>query len=121
MLYYHAMRELQRKASQLSRSIVSENRALGKAAKRITLCFIVLTVPLNIISLLGKLNRTERFANQLVLNICQWFAYVTFLANGFFSSLIFMLQNRPIRQYLRRVINHLCNRIYPALEAMKNE
>ena len=109
MLYYCAMRELRRKADLISRSIITQSRTLSRAAKRITICIIFLTIPLAIILILGEFNRSHRFLDESVILICTWFAYVTYLINPFCSSYIFMSQNRPIRQLLRRVYTYHCN------------
>ena len=102
ILYNHAMRELRRKANQISRRVGTQSRVLLKAAKRIVLCTILLTLPLAVIFILGFLKKYRGFLDISIQYVYRWFAYITFLVNAFCSSCIFMLQNRPIRQLLKR-------------------
>ena len=104
ILYYKAMRAMRRKANQITRSIINHNRALGNAAKKVSLCFLILTVPAIVSHILDGVNMQVGFIDQPVVNTCIWFAYITFLANGFCSSVIFMSQNISIRRALRRTI-----------------
>ena len=109
LLYYCALRELRRKANQISRSIITQSRTLGRAAKRIIICIIVLAVPLVIIQIVGGFNKTHSLIDKSVIRTCRWFAYATYLINPFCSSYIFLSQNRPIRQLLKRVFIGQCN------------
>ena len=109
MLYSCAMRELRRKANQISRSIITQSRTLGRAAKRIIICIIVLTVPMVVIFIFREFDRNHSLIDASVILTCRWFVYVTYLINPFCSSYIFLSQNRPIRQLLKRVFIGQCN------------
>ena len=118
LLYYRAMKELRIRANQLSRSIITQNKALTKTAKRITICIIVLTLPLATLNILQVLDKHHTFIDSSVLHICKWFAFITFLLNAFCSSSIFLSQNRPIQQLLRRVVIERYNRMRSAVGVM---
>ena len=117
-LYYNAMRELKMKANQLTRSIIVQSRALGKSAKRITICTAVLTIPTTILTILGEFNLPPGVRNSLEFTTVRWLAYITYLSIAFCSSLIFLLQNRPIRQIFRRFFGYPCSRIRPSVQAI---
>ena len=119
MLYHEALCTLKRKASQISRSVVNQNRALGKAGKRVSICVLVLIVPLCAVLLLEAVNYHLEFVNVSVLSPVIWFAFITLLGNGFCSSVIFMSQNIPIKRLLRRTVRYNLNRIQTAFD--KNE
>ena len=111
VLYYYALRALRLKACHLTRSILNQNRILGKAAKRISICILLLTTPLVVLLMLDGINKRHSFIKESDLNVCIWFAYITLLSNGFCSSIIFITQNRPIHVFLRRMIWYPYNRI----------
>ena len=109
MLYCKAMQAMRRKANQITRSIINHNRALGNAAKRISICFLILTTPIIVSHILDGVNMQVGFIDQPVVNTCIWLAYITFLANGFCSSVIFISQNILIRRVLRRTMLNKLN------------
>ena len=118
-LYYCAMRELKRKVNQISRSIITQSRILSRAAKRITICIIVLTVPLAIITIFGELDINHKFKDRSVIYTFRWFAYVTYLINPFCSSYIFLSQNRPIWHLVRRAVIDYRHRMRSAVGAQQ--
>ena len=111
ILYRKALATLRRKAHLVTISIINKNRALGKAANRISLCIIALAGPIIILQILDGVNMQLSFIDQSVIAVCIWFAYITFLGNGFCSSIIFISQNTPIRRLLRKVAVNNWNRI----------
>ena len=119
VLYHHALRALRRNSQQATRSIISQNRSLGKAAKRISICILILSAPIIILYIIDHANRSLNFLSPSVVNVCIWVAYVTFLINGFCSSVIFISQNIPIRRYLGRVIRYYASRIRSVVAPME--
>ena len=107
-LYYSAMRELRLKANQLTRGIIMQSKILGRAAKRISICTAVLTIPTTILTGLGEFNVPHGVRDSQEFNTVRWLAYITYLSNAFWSSFIFISQNRPIRQLLRRSALYIC-------------
>ena len=91
--YYSAMRELRIKANQLTRNIIMQSKILGRAARRITICIAVLTIPTTILNILGEFNVPLGVKDSQEFNTVRWLAYITYLSNAFCSSLIFMSQN----------------------------
>ena len=102
IFYYSAMKAIRAKASQISRNIITQTRALSRAATRITICLIVLSLPLLIIQVLELVNRSSRFTNPSLLGNAKFIAYATFTSNAFWSAYIFISLNRPIRMLLWR-------------------
>lgn len=108
VLYYKALRLLKRKASKLTRIVTSEAKAFGKAAKMIAICLMILVTPWILLNISSVLN--TRYELKLNLNVFMWFSYITFQANAFCSSVIFISQNRPARRLLNKVIGYPFNR-----------
>ena len=106
IMYYSAMRALRRKAHQVTRSIINHNRALGAAAKRISICIIVFSSPIFVLLVLDNINTFMNLWDASLLNTLRLFSYITFLGNGFCNSMIFISQNVSIRRYLKRVTFH---------------
>ena len=104
VLYYKAMRTVRTKASRLTRSVIAQTRSLSKAAKRITICVLVLTLPVITIQSLELVNKHCKFSSLTVLGNLKIFAYVTYSSIAFWSSYIFISQNRPIRFRLSRLV-----------------
>ena len=115
MLYWKALHEMRRKASQITRIIINHNKALSKAGKRISICILVLIAPIVIILLLDGVNENFRFFNSSDFKPFIWFAFITFLGNGFCSSVIFISQNIPIQRILRRIARQNWNRVQAAI------
>ena len=111
MLYHKAMHAMKTKANQITRGIINDNRTLGRAAKRVSMCFLMLTVPTIIINIVEGVNMQVSIIDQSVASACSWFAYITFLANGFCSSIIFISQNVPIQRVVREIITDNWHRI----------
>ena len=102
ILYHKAMKALRTKASQLTRRVIAETRTLSKAAMRITICVLVLTLPPIIIQILELINKHHKFIASNLLENLKLFSYITFISNAFWSSYIFISLNTPIRLLLRR-------------------
>ena len=115
MLYQEAMSSLKRKASQITRSIFDQNRALGKAGKRISFCVLFLIAPIVVILLIEAINAHLELINASFLNPMVWFASINLLGNGFCSCVIFISHNTPIKGALRRAMRHNWNRIQTAV------
>ena len=111
ILYHKALSTLKRKAHMITSSLINKDRTLGKAAKRISLCIIVLSGPIIICSIIDGVNMRLSVIDPSVMAVCIWFAYITFLGNGFCSSFIFISQNTPIKRFLRKVATDNWNRI----------
>ena len=107
ILYYCAVREVRMNENQITRSVLIQNRTLTNAAKRITICIAILSVPAIITGIVEWQNNGHNLTNTLIA--VRWFSYLTHLVNGFCSSLIFISQNRPIRQLLRRFPVKYCD------------
>ena len=121
VMYYAALRALRRNAHKLTGSIIDRNRALGRAAKRISICILVLSTPLAVLVFLDNAGLLEIFFNATVVNSCIWVGYATFLGNGFCSSIIFISQNRPIKRLLKRVAMKNLNRIRPMAQVVDTQ
>ena len=116
ILYKLAQRTLRRKAHQITRRIIHQNRALGKAAKRVSTCIIVLSSPIFILHILDRCHIYLKVFNEIALNTCGWFAHITFLGNAFSSSIIFISQNVPIQRFLKRTMLYHWNRFRPIVD-----
>ena len=115
ILYCSAMRMLKAKASQLSREVVNQTRTLSKAAKRISISVVVLSLPFLAVQIFKVLNDHHGMLSASLLNIYNWFCYITFLFNGFCSSIIFMSQNRPLRTFFKQYVTYLCHCVNSAI------
>lgn len=118
ILYQIAQRTVKRKAHQITRHAINENRALAKAAKRVSICIILLSSPILILLILDNFHIYLKVFDVKALNTCRWLAYITYLGNGFGSSIIFMLQNSPIRRFLKGMVFHHWNRLRPMVDNM---
>ena len=107
VLYYKAIRAIRTKASQLTRSVITQTRSLSTAAKRITLCFFILTMPWVILSVLEVINKHHKFTTSTTLDNAKLFSNVTFSSNAFWSSFIFISLNTRIRMLLRQLARRL--------------
>ena len=111
ILYHKALSTLKRKAHMVTSTIINKDRALGKAAKRISLCIIVLAGPITILHIIDGVNIRLSIIDPSLIAVCIWFAYITFLGNGSCSSFIFISQNTPIKRFLRKVATDNWSRI----------
>ena len=118
-LYHGALHAMRRNASQVTICIINHHRALGTAAKRVSICFLILTTPVIIVHILHGINMQVNIIEISILNTVIWFAFITFLANGFCSSIIFISQNIPIRRALRRKLMDNWSRIRSEVGAMQ--
>ena len=111
LLYYSAMQKLKKRENQcrIARNIATQSRSLGKAAKKIIICIVILTFPMAMVTIFETVSEQKILMNTTMFRTLQWFAYITYLCNAFSSSLIFISQNRPIRKMLRRTTMHLFN------------
>ena len=109
ILYYSAMKTLKANASQLSWDVVIQTRTLSKAAKRISISVIILSLPLMMVQILKVINDHHDLIAASLLNLFTWLAYITFLFNGFCSSFIFMSQNRPLKTLFKQYVTYLCH------------
>ena len=121
ILYNNALSALRRKAHLITRTIINLNKELGNAAKRISICIFMLTTPIAIFLMIDNINLEQNFMDESVLNICLWYSYITFLANGFCSSIIFISQNTPIRRFLKRLTRYYWNRMRSNVGAIGND
>ena len=119
MLYCKALQALKRKENQMARSILNQNRALGKAAKRISICLLILTGPIVLFHVLDGINSQVAIIDSSVLDLCIWLAFITYLTNGFCSSVIFISQNTKIQRLLRRVLIDYWNSLRSTVGAME--
>ena len=104
VLYYSAMKAIRKKASQVAMDVITRTKTLFKAAKMITICIIGLIMPMLAMQMLQLANNHYNFATSSLLDNWKIFAYTTFTANAFCSSVIFMYLNRPIRLLLKNSI-----------------
>ena len=111
ILYRKALYELRRKANQITNSTINHCKALGKAGKRISICILALIAPIVTILLLEGVNMHFGYFNPSYLKPYIWFAFITFLGNGFCSSVIYISQNIPIQRILRQIARQNWNRI----------
>ena len=115
MLYYSAMNAIKAKASQLTRSVLTQTKIISKAAKRVTMCAVILSLPFLTIQILKFTNENQRLIDASLLNSFYWLTYITFLSTGFFSSIIFMSQNRPLGILLRQTVQSLFTYVNSAI------
>ena len=119
ILYHKALRILKGKAHQVTGSIINQNKALGKAAKRVSICLLILTVPILLCRIIDGVNKQVAYVDSSVLGFWCLTAYITFLANGFCSSIIFISQNVKIQRLLRRVAMGYWNSFRSEVGTMK--
>ena len=110
LIYNHACRALQTRTNQLARNIITKNRALGKAAKRITLCAVVLITQFAIVHGLYEHIIHLKAVNVQALKTSLWLAFINYQCNGFFNSIIFLAYNKPARFLLKRILRGICHR-----------
>ena len=115
LLYNSALRILRRRAHLITSSIINQNKALGKAAKRVSICFIILAGPIIFFHILDGINKKSAIIDADILAILFWIAYITYLGNGFCSSVIFVSQNIKIQRLLRTVVMGYWNSIRPTV------
>ena len=120
ILYRRALHVLKRKAHQMTRSIIDRHRSLGKAANRISICILLLLAPITTFLIMDVFNQRYSFIDAEVLSIARSFAYITFLANGLCSSIIFISQNMPIKRLLRQTLRSSWNRMHSFIEPMES-
>ena len=113
-LYHKSLCILRKKASQISRSTITQSRALGRAGKSISICVLCLILPIVVVLMLEGVDAHLNLFNTSVLAPVVWLAFITLLGNGFCSSVIFMSQNIPIKRALRRALRHNWNQIQSA-------
>ena len=111
ILYYMAIRALKQREHQVRGSTINRSRKLSEAAKKISMCILVLSSPLAVVLILDTVGVQFRFLGVSVVNVATWLSYTTYLGNGFCSSIIFISHNTPIRILFRRVIFNHWNRI----------
>lgn len=117
LLYNRACKALASNTSQTARNITTQNRALGKAASRIMICFVCLSLPTVAVKLFFLLYKSGKMNESSIGKALSAFAYATFLGNGFCSSCIFISLNRRIKTLLKVMLNHNMNRIWGTLDA----
>ena len=115
LLYRRALHILRVKGHQVTRSIISQNRALGKAAKRVSICFTILIGTIIFYHILDSINKRVATIDSDILITYFWFAYITFLGNGFCSSIIFISHNIKIQKLLKRMVMGHWNSIRPTV------
>ena len=115
ILYQKALRAMRIAANKITKSLINHSRTLGRAGRRISICVLVLIAPIVIILLLHGINSQLNLFNSSNLIPFTWFAFITFLGNGFCSSVIFIFQNIPIRRVLARILRQKWNSIHIAL------
>ena len=103
VLYYKAIRAIRTKASQLTQRVITQTRSLSKAAKRITFCYLILTLPLIIIYVLELIYEHHKLIRLASLKRAKLVASITFSSNAFWSSFFFISLNTPIRMLLREL------------------
>lgn len=121
ILYRMAFLALKKKACQVSGGIINQHKTLGKAAKRVTFCIIVLTAPVIIMHFIEELYYRGATKSSPTLVGCIWFGYITFLGNGFCSSVVLISQNRPVQLFLKRAIFLHLNRVSSFAEKSDRE
>ena len=111
VLYYVAKITLRRKAHTITTSILNQHRAIGKAAKKLSLCTFALTTPIDIFLTISSLGIDFKVFGASVVNTGIWLGYITLLANGFCSSIILISKNALIKRTLRWSVRGNWNRI----------
>ena len=119
ILYHRALQVLRRKAHLITSSIISQNRALGRAAKRVSICFLILTGPIILYHILDIAVGHKAIKDSWGLSSFSWLAYITYLGNGFCSSVIFISQNIKIRRVLKKLLMDKWNRIRSVVGTME--
>ena len=108
MFYYKACNAITCKVSTVQRNFIQntivQSKGVLKAAKRITICFAILLMPLIISHIILAVNRRYKILNTETMATFKWFCYIGGLANGFCNCCIFVLQNRPVRKLLTRIL-----------------
>ena len=107
-LYYKAYRSLRLRASsqmnQFVKNALCESRKFAKIAKLIIISLGILVTPMLICLSLQFVNHLHRVVDERILHTVFWFSLLLHLANGFTSSLIFMLYNTSVKELLRHLM-----------------
>ena len=103
ILYRGAMRALREKSNQLTQIIINQTKTLSTAAKRVTICVTLLTIPLFAIQAAELVDEHKNLMSPILIDNMKPFAFATYTFNVFCSSIIFMSQNRPIRMLIKRI------------------
>ena len=108
-LYHNALHTLKQNSNEVTKSIFNQNRALGKAAVRISICVIALTTPMTVLLIIDNLNAHLEMFDAKALHTFLWYSYIIFLGNGFCNCIVFISQNAPVRRVLKRVMRYNLN------------
>ena len=104
-LYLKAYKNLQSKAAtqtnQVARSILNEARKFSKTARLIVISAIFLTMPRMVATVFEVINTYTTFLNQSSLDTFVWLGLLIYSANAFSSSVIFIMYNSLVKQFLK--------------------
>ena len=107
-LYYKAYRSIQLKASlqnnQITKSAFLEGKKFAKTGTLVIISTGLLTTPIIAFCVFYFLNYHQQFIKAASMDIFLWFAILIFYANAFCSSIIFIMQNRNAKRFLKGVL-----------------
>ena len=110
VIYYKACKTMNSTVASIRipnmHSSMHQNKTMLKAAASITICMGLLISPFVIANTVMEVSKSYRELNVTHVATFKWFTYIGVLANGVCSSLIFILQNRPVRRLLQSLILH---------------
>ena len=114
-LYYKAYQNLQLQASsqlnQFVRRTLSDSKKFAVTARQILVSATLLTMPVLLSFAFNAVKSTKYkvLSDHTTLDIFTWFGTIINGANAFSSSLIFMMHNKRVKQWLKTMI--LGNRV----------
>ena len=113
VLYYKVCKTVRSRISTTNKhrthQTMNQCKRLSKAAALITICLATLTTPLVISHVILALNRHHKIVDENTFVHFKWFCYVGVLGNGFCSSIIFILHNKPSKHLLQSIALRICN------------
>ena len=88
----------------LMKSTMVQAKILSNAALSISICTAMLLTPYVVSVIILDISKVPQAQNSMKLAIFRWFTYVSSLANGFCSCIIFIVQNKPVKRLIKEVM-----------------
>ena len=108
ILYYKTTKTVKSRVSSMNdlfmKSTMVQAKTLSNAALSISICTAMLLTPYVISVIILDISKIPQVQNSTKLAIFRWFTYVSSLANGFCSCIIFIVQNKPVKRLIKEVM-----------------
>ena len=111
VLYYKTMRSINRRVSSIDsivmQSTIAQIKTIFNVALSISICTLALLTPYIIGIIILEVRSSDQEQNRTELTIFKWFTYLTTHVNGVCNCIIFVLYNRPVKQFIvRRILRN---------------